>query len=354
MSRLTLSLVGLSALVWASPLAAQTELTPEELEAINNALQADSADASPSPTPGPLAGASSSLSSMNPAIALILDSALAWYSEDDPRPTGGHDAAQNGFNFQQLELSMGASVDPYFRLDSNIVFTLFGVEVEEAYLTTLALPGNLQVRAGQYLLPFGRINRTHPHTWSFADQPLVIGKFFGGEGARGLGAEVSWLAPLPWFVELVASVNNPAGECCTRSFANDTIDGPEDFLYTLGLNQFFDLNEDWSITWGISALLGPNDSGLDNRSEVYGTDLYVRYRPVASAERMALSWQTEALYRTRQVPGSRLEDWGLYSQLVWAINASWELGGRYDYVAGLSEDELNPEWTEARQREAVQ
>ena len=57
----------------------------------------------------------------------------------------------------------------------------FGVEVEEAYLTTLALPANLQVRASQFLTRFGRLNSTHPHAWDFTDQPLVNGRFFGGE-----------------------------------------------------------------------------------------------------------------------------------------------------------------------------
>ena len=54
-------------------------------------------------------------------------------------------------------------VDPYFRFDSNLVFSQFGVEIEEAYATTLDLPANLQVRAGQFLTRFGRINATHPH-----------------------------------------------------------------------------------------------------------------------------------------------------------------------------------------------
>src|SRR5690606_29631704 len=143
---------------------------------------------------------------LNPEMAVILDTSLAIYSVDDPPLTGGHDPANNGFNLQQLEVHLGASVDPFFRVDANLVFSLFGVEVEEVYGTTLSMPWNLQIRAGQFYTRFGRINATHPHQWSFVDQPLIIGKFFGSEGSRGLGAELSWLAPLPWYVELVGSV----------------------------------------------------------------------------------------------------------------------------------------------------
>jgi len=44
-------------------------------------------------------------------------------------------------------MSLGATVDPYLRLDSNLVFSPDGVEVEEAYATTLDLPAQLQLRS---------------------------------------------------------------------------------------------------------------------------------------------------------------------------------------------------------------
>ena len=121
------------------------------------------------------------------------------------------------------------------------MFSQFGVEVEEAYGTTLALPWNLQLRAGQFLTRFGRINSTHPHTWAFLDQPLVVGTFFGGEGNRGLGLEVSWLASfLPWYVELVGSSHQANGDCCMRSYygAQDLgVKELTDFVYTTALDR---------------------------------------------------------------------------------------------------------------------
>ena len=341
----------------SAPAHAQTP-SAGELAELQSALEADSQaqDAPAAPSPGARAGTAQS---MNPNIALILDTAGAWFSEPDDAvaQAGAHDPRETGVNLQQLELHMDSLVDPFFRLDANIVFAQFGVEVEEVYATTLALPAGLQVRAGQFLTRFGRLNPSHPHAWRFADQPLVNGKFFGGEGSRGLGVEASWLTPLPWFVELVASAGQADGACCARSFwgADDLgVRGPDDLVATTAIKQFFDLGADLSLLWGLSGQFGPNASGHGNRTEIYGTDLYLRYRPTASADRAAVSWQTEAMLRSRQVPGDALQDWGVYSQLVWNIDKRWEVGARWEQVEGVQDDPLDPDWAKLRRRTTVQ
>ena len=295
--------------------------------------------------------------SLLPDIALILDVAGAYFTDDEPLQTGSHDPRETGFNLQQLELHMESGVDPYFRLDANIVFALFGVEVEEAFATSLGIPGGIQIRAGQFFTRFGRINPTHPHSWNFADQPIVNGKFFGGEGSRGLGFEISWLAPTPWYLEFVTSMTMANGACCARSFygGNDPgVDGIEDFLYTAAIKQFFPLDDDWSLMWGLSGQFGPNPTGRNNRTEIYGTDLYLRYRPVDHYNRAALSIQAEAMFRTRQVPNDVLQDVGLYAQIVGNLTIRWELGARYEYVSGMRNDPLDPEWTGDRHRSSAQ
>lgn len=294
------------------------------------------------------------VATLNPDIALILNVALAVFSDAEPQQLGAHDPKSTGFNFQQLELSFGASVDPYFRLDADVIFSEHGVELEEAVATSLALPWNLQVRAGQFLSRFGRINPTHPHAWSFADQPLALGKFFGPENSRGVGAEVSWLAPLPWYLELVASAAGAASECCARSFLGDTeppVRSPDDLLYTAAVRQFVPFDDDWSLAFGLSGQFGPNDTADGNRTEIYGADVYLRFRPVDATSRAAFSIQAEGLYRSRQVPGDeRLDDYGLYAQAVWNIDERWEVGARYELVSGLAADYIDPLWTEDRQR----
>jgi hypothetical protein len=291
--------------------------------------------------------------SLNPDISFIADIALAFFSDKDPLMVGGHDPSESGFNLQQLELAVSGFVDPYFRFDANIVFSQFGVEIEEVYATTLSLPWNLQARAGQFLTRFGRINSSHPHTWYFVDQMLVFGKFFGGEGNRGLGFELSALLPLPWYVELMGSMTDAAGESTARSFFGGDdlgVEGIDDFRYTAAVKQFFALSDDWSLFWGLSAALGPNSTGRDNRTEIYGTDLYLKYRPISRGSYTIVSLDVEWLLRRRQVPEDVLQDHGLYAYLFWRFARRWAVAARYEYVSGVERDPLDPEWTGPRQR----
>lgn len=349
--------------------AAETELSAEELAEIQRAAGADAsalegaegtdtdeAARSDAGRSWVAAGAEALL----PDISIILDAAFAVFSAEDPLQSGGHDPTETGFNLQQLELSMYKNVDPYFRFDTNIVFSLFGVEVEEAYGTTLDLPFSLQVRAGQILTRFGRINATHPHSWEFVDQPFVIGKMFGSEGNRGLGVELSYLTPLPWFVELVGSTTDAAGEASARSFygADDRgVSSPLDLQNTAAIKQFFELSDNWSLMWGLSAANGPNPHGKDTRSDVYGTDVYLKYRPITRASYTIVSLQTEWLYRRRQVPLDVLQDTGGYAQLFWRFAKRWATAGRYEYgsptwndAGDVAIDPLDPEQTSSRHR----
>jgi hypothetical protein len=129
---------------------------------------------------------------------------------------GDHDPQQRGFNARNIELAFDGAVDPYFEGFANIVFKLDNdnqteVEVEEAFLQTTSLPFNLQLKAGQFFAAFGRINPTHPHTWDFADAPIVHALLLGGDGLRGVGAQMSWIVPVPWYSQLIFAVQNGRG-----------------------------------------------------------------------------------------------------------------------------------------------
>jgi hypothetical protein len=357
--------LAIAALLSALPAIAQEAdagVSPQEMEEIEKALQADAnAAKTEEKAPAPAAPASFSLQSLNPDLSFVADFALAGFSTDEPLQAGGHDPQKNGFNLQQLELSVSASVDPYLRFDSNIVFAQFGVEIEEAYATTLALPYGLQVRAGQFLTRFGRLNNTHPHAWTFVDQPFAIGRIFGGEGNRGLGVETSWLAPTPWYVELVGSATDATGEGTARSFYGATdlgVYGPRDLQLTGAAKQFFELSDDLSLAWGLSFATGPNPTGHSNHTDVYGTDVYLKYRPLSDGGNPTiLSLQTELLYRRRQIPGDVLSDASGYAQVFWRFEQRWGVAGRYELGSpayGLdgkrATDPLDAFWTGDRHR----
>jgi hypothetical protein len=303
------------------------------------------------------------LSNFNPDLAVILDVAAGWFSGETGKPitSGGHDPKKTGFTFQQLELSIGKAVDPYFRFDANLVFSQFGVEVEEAYATSLALPFSLQIRAGQLLTRFGRLNASHPHSWEFADQNFALTRLFGAEGNRGLGLELSWLMPLPWFTEIIVSATDATGAATARSFLGAgefDIDSPLDFQLTAALKQFFPITDALSLNLGLSAVTGPNSTGNGNRTDIYGLDFYLRYRPVTGAALRWIALQAEVFWRRRQIPDDLLQDVNAYAQLVWRFADRWSVAARYEWgsaATGIdgehtSLDWLDPEWTRDRQR----
>lgn len=324
------------------------ETPASEFEELTRSLEQD---APPAPPPAPVTSPS-----IAPEISLVLDVAAAWFSREAPDQLGGHDPARTGVTFQQLELHAFSAVDPFFRFDANLVFSLFGVEIEEAYATTLGLPLGLQARAGQFLARFGRRNATHPHSWSFLDQPLVLGKFFGGEGGRGLGLEVSWLAPLGWYLELVTSVTEASGDCCARSMRGGSdlpLAGLEDLLYTVALKQFWDLGPNVDLSLGLSLQTGPNASGLANRTLLLGADLFLRWKPRQRGGTTSLDLLVEAMWRGRELPGRVATDAGGFEELTYRLDREWSLAGRHEWVTGVAGDPLDPEWTGLRQRGAV-
>src|SRR5262245_49759811 len=76
-----------------------------------------------------------------------------WSSEPDvgSLELGDHDPRVRGFTVPNIELTLNGAVDPFLQGFANIAFKLdeegeTGVELEEAFFLTTALPGNLQVK----------------------------------------------------------------------------------------------------------------------------------------------------------------------------------------------------------------
>ncbi|MBM7115259.1 zinc-regulated TonB-dependent outer membrane receptor [Archangium primigenium] len=355
-----------------APSPPPADVSAEDLADIEKALGQEAAEAArtsgttpPPPSASPTSSSGILLSPSNInfrglELSFILDAAAAAFTAEKPLQSGGHDPTANGFNLQQLELSVHTAVDPYFQFTGNIVFSQFGVEVEEAYASTSALPGSLQLRAGQFLTRFGRLNPTHPHSWDFVDQPFALGRMFGGEGNRGLGVEGSWLTPLPWYVEVIGSVTDASGESTARSFLGSGgggVSSPLDFQFTGAVKQFFPLSDDLSLIWGLSAADGPTPSGYRNRADVFGTDVYLKYRPLSGGSTTIVTLQGELFYRRRQVPQDVLSDVNGYAQALWRFSQRWALAARYEFGSparglggAVADDPLDPEWTDSRER----
>lgn len=276
-----------------------------------------------------------------PDISAIFTGLAKWFADaPTPRfpahePTFGGGNGGFGFQLQELELALQAAVDPYVRADLFFAFSLDGVELEEAYLTTLGLPAGLQLRFGELYTPFGRFNTQHFLEMSpFVDMPLPNRHFIGGEQLRGLGFELSWLLPLPWYAEIKSSLTTAQNELSFAVPRNST-SGIEDFLTVHRLEQFHELSHTWSLLWGASLAQGPNESGgaaarRDNRTQLYGGHLYLKWRHPSSIRSVA--FQGEYIVRRALLPNGRLTAGGLYGQIDARVNRRWQLSGRYDQM----------------------
>jgi hypothetical protein len=220
------------------------------------------------------------------------------------------------FLFEELELGLRSVIDPYARAD---LFIAIGPDatasLEEGYLTTLSLPAGLQVRAGRFFTPWGRVNTQHPHAWDFVDGPLARDRVLADEVLAGPGLDLSWLAPLPWFAELHVAAQSTA-----------PAEGDDERLTgVVRLAQFFSLGDETTLGVGLSA--GRRDEGAGAFRELGGADLLLRWRPPAS--RTAATLQGE-LFGRRFRGGVGGEDWGGYAQLFWRGGPYWGAGVRYD------------------------
>lgn len=292
---------------------------------------------------------------------------------------GGHDPRQRGFTVQNVEVSFTGAVDPYFYGEAHLIFYLdpegeSHFELEEAFLTTQSLPWGFQVEAGQFQTEFGRLNPQHPHQWEWLDQPVANTRLFGPDGMRGPGVRLGWLSPLPWYSEFHAGVQNAKGETMAsfaaseeffeerpiagRPFVERDVRAPKDFAYLLRWDNGFDVTEELSGKAGASLVYGPNATGPDGFTRIYGADLVFKWRPL-DAERgwPFVIWQSEWMKRDYRADAyfddagtpdpaddvffatDAIHDWGLYTQLLWGFRRNWAAGIRYEYAAPGGDDE---------------
>jgi hypothetical protein len=304
---------------------------------------------------------------MNLSFDALMD--FGWSTAADPSQflqLGDHDPISRGFSLRNAEMVLDGAVDPYFKGFANIVLKLdknneTSIELEETYLQTASLPANLQVKAGQFFANFGRQNVQHPHQWAFVDEPLILNRTLGPEGLRNVGAQLSWLAPTPFYTEALLGVFDSQGGTAfsfrnpgesdmngiSRLHGRETLDqnlrGPGDFLYVPRIDSSFDLTDQQTLVVGASAAFGPNDTGPSKHTQIYGMDVYWKWKPAnAQAGFPFVSWQTEALYQrfeagadpTVSLPEETLKDWGFYSQVLWGFKPRWVAGLRGEYVNG--------------------
>ncbi|MCL1123031.1 hypothetical protein [Shewanella surugensis] len=127
----------------------------------------------------------------NPAVSVVLDG----YYQNAERPLS---EATEGFGLGHTELSLSANIDDLFYGKLTTVFEVNDGEtelnVEEAFIQTLAMPAGFSMRGGRFLSDIGYLNNQHVHTDSFADRPAVYRAFLGSHYYDD-GVRLTYLAP---------------------------------------------------------------------------------------------------------------------------------------------------------------
>jgi len=326
------------------------------------------AEASPvSPAPAPTApalpGAGGNAptrvqSLLNPAMSAVL---LATGTTSLKRESDA-----NGFDLSEGEIALQSAVDPYTRVDLFLSFPSGETpEVEEGYISTLALPGPLQLKGGRFKNAFGKWNGLHTHAFFSVDRPNALVNFFGEESLATDGFSLSVLIPNPWdqYIDLFTEVGSALEG---TSFNNDR----RNLTFLEHLAWFFNTGPNSTLELGLTAargragaseaLLGAIDdcgagcAGLVPRgelqSDVSGVDLTYKWKPVRMNVYKSFLWQTEALQSRRHLDvlmdplGTPFLDpqvmdaSGGYSHVEWQFAKRWRVGSRYDW-SGFPDDD---------------
>lgn len=276
------------------------------------------------------------------------------------------DSKANKFSLREAELGLQATVDPYARADFFVAFPDGEkVELEEGYLTLLALPFGIRARGGKFLANFGRLNMIHSHELPQVNAPLALTAFLGAEGLKDTGVEISRsFAPLGIFTEISYSLLNGLGaeeeaeavttnvtdvnaNVTTVTVKTDAAAAPRrgnSFAHVSRIRFYQDLTDATNVELGFSGALHEPQEGK-KQAKLGGVDFTLRWKPVKEGLYHSFIWRSEFLYSARRLPAARdvltgaiatpereLCRRGAYSYVEIQPLQRWKFGLRGDYV----------------------
>ncbi len=325
--------------------------------------------------------AKSSLTAFNPAVSVIIDT--FYYTEDSEEGMShikeemsgfghahhddhGHSHGyENGFNLRHLELQFSAEVDNYFKASAIAAISETSAEMETAEIETTCLPWGFKAKAGKFFSDFGYINARHSHEWDFTDQPLIYELTLGSHGLNEKGAQLSWLAPTPFYLLAGAEALQGENEKMFSDVGSEELpshNGPRLGVGWLKIAPNLPGNHACQLgLFGASgvhqeahATTTTNDHWFDGTSSFWGCDAVYKYDSPKSYGQGDVVVQAEYLARKIDlkleqhksepalVGNSKINKQdGFYVQTLYGFLPRWRAGLRFDMV-GLTNSEKTP------------
>jgi len=296
-----------------------------------------------------------------PAQRLLPDISVVGDLVSDLSPRGSTLEGGQRFAVREIEIAATAAVDPYFRGDVFLGLSdEEGIAIEQAFLTTTALPYGVEARLGRFLMPFAKLNLTHREALHTVEFPWVYQRFLGAEGLKGTGVWGSRVfSPFGFYQELLVTAVDGLGEpvegLSTAEPINKKLGG---LGYSARLRNYVDLSQAANLELSFSALTGKLAQGIDvpessavtaiaRRQSTFGADLTYRWRPLQQGLYKSLIVQAEVLRQvnadpgaTVTLPGGEVVDFlgprrsytGAFTFARYQVSRRTFLGARYDWA----------------------
>src|SRR5882672_4635486 len=315
----------------------------------------------PAAAAAPAQSAPASANAFNPAISLILGGQYSNLQRDPATyQIGGFipgsdeiGPGSRSFNLGESELTVSASIDPYF--SGFFVMSVNAenvVGVEESYVhNTGSIPG-VTLKFGRFLSGFGYLNEIHAHAWDFVDAPLVYQAFFGGQ-LKEDGIQARWLAPTPMFIEIgvetgkgsafPGSDRDKNGANSGMVFAHLGDDVGISNSYRVGASYRATRAQDRTYD-DVDSLGTPVTNAFTGDSTMWGADFVWKWAPNGNTVDRNFKFQAEYMHRTEDgslafdTTGSPLSDAYRSSQSGWYMQGAYQFMPRWR--VGLRFEEL--------------
>ena len=305
----------------------------------------------------PATGGAKSGNAFNPEISVVLNGG---YSHFQDAPAGraripGFVSApeaslgNRGFSIAESELQFKANVDQVLAGQLTLAVDAANeVEVEEAFVESLALPLGLTAKGGRFLSGIGHLNQKHAHEWEFIDAPLPYVAFLGNQ-YRDDGVQMRWLAPTDMFLEfggeLFRGNNFPGANSSHGKGAYSTF---VHFGDDIGASSAWQAGLSYLRTEARGRDLGAsNDDGAEvfrGFSNLGIASLVYKWAPDGNPTERNLRLSGEYFYQRESgsfdnTPADRDND-GWYLQGVYQFMPQWKAGLRYDRLA--ADESIDP------------